>query len=215
MRPIVGVAALPSHLQPTSAIKAAMGSSHDRRKTRRALQEAGLGHLLQLPKHAPPQPTLPNRPLWKRLGTIVIGTVSLISAMVGLVVVLWPWISIQPEFFYNPKNPYSSSFYLQNDGFITLKDLNVTCIGNFEVGGMRFNNTSYESPDTAKTLSHGQRFSISCKQFLGGNFRQFSDGSEFTVRVIYEMLLFHRRQSFTFRLVSIANGEYRWTYVPR
>jgi hypothetical protein len=191
-----------------------MGSSHDRRRTRRALQAAGLGHLFQLPKQAPPKPTLRNRLPWKRLSTIVIGIISLMSAIVGLVA-LWPWLSIQDAFLYDQGNPYSASLYIENNGLLPVTDIGVVCSGNFKVGDLDFSNAAARFPTFAKRLSHGGRLSLPCNHMMRVPPHSIPKGSEYTVSITYRLLglELHQPQDFKFRLDTDAKGEYHWIYV--
>jgi hypothetical protein len=144
--------------------------------------------------------------------------VGAVSAALGLYVYLYPWIQIERDFFYNPKDPFSASFYVQNDGFIPLTKISALCNSSYQLRPSIniTDNITHTHEGVLNRLGHGERQSISCDSISRyvTTPSHLDKGTKLAVIVLYRFLGFPRNQTFHFTLGSDATGQYHWRYSP-
>jgi len=208
-----------------------MASSKGRRKLRRHLQEAGLGHLLE--PTAPPtkqaQPSPRERrslepKLWARS---LIGAVGFLAAVLAIVQG-YPRVDLQKDETLNPSNPYRSMFVAVNEGFAPMGKVGVDCLVNFTTstgGGMK---NTMVSQDVPGSFWHSDKFTAPCTDIVQLNsdlpYRSVAkmDGAvtsaDMTITINYDPLwMNHLRRAQTFRLVTEkgSDGLLRWAFAGR
>jgi hypothetical protein len=72
-----------------------------------------------------------RRPLWSRIPGWIWGSVVFLTLVITLLEGV-PWLSVEENELLDPRNPYSALFYVANDGYAPISDLDVDCIVNFE-----------------------------------------------------------------------------------
>lgn len=209
-----------------------MAKSRDRRKLRRELQEAGLGHLLTPPPppSRPPridadEPGSPKRRFWARIPVWVwllfVFLATAITLLEG-----YPWLSIERDDSLNALDPYETMFSVANEGYVTLTDLDALCFpdfGNKEYTlGVRDSEFTY--PHFAKSLFHSSRVTLPC--FKPIRMRRSPDELNasslinLTIVVNYAFMginlaFLRRSQTFEFSAERAADGSLHWKYIRR
>jgi hypothetical protein len=230
-----------------------MANSRDRRTLRRALQESGLGSLL---KPSPPsgeeETTAPNtsktprqtakpakeksrpqqskgeRSLSSRIPGWLWGTLVFLTLLITLLEGV-PWLSVEENALLDPNNPYSALFYVVNDGYAPIADLDVDCLPEFLTkDGGEMDASVLQFLHFADYLHHSGKASIPCFTALSTNpqipasFMTFNSTgfvkAELTVTISYSFYPLHsrhfrRHQSFRFHGVNDSSGHMQWTFI--
>ncbi len=205
-----------------------MTNSRDRRKLRRQLQEAGRGHLLRPQSDKPAPIAAPPSELllrfssffqfwrkvrwWAWLGVIVLATA--ITLLEG-----YPWLSVSEGAALSTQNPFSTLFYVTNDGYLPVDNLNANCSASFDDGhGNHFNSIGSGYPQFAHRLNHSGRATIPCFRMIElKNIGPLTHVS-LSVTITYSAWPFschacRRHQVFLFSGVTADNGQTMWTFV--
>ena len=187
-----------------------MANSRERRTLRRALQEAGLHKLLV----SPPPPRSPiSKSIWKRISKTLYGFVGLVAAYIGLVA-FWPWLGIEQSGSLDPHNPYQTLFFITNEGFLPITDVNVTCILTTTSIGQHVTVNGFPMTYTNQVpwLAYKHKFSLPCWAALSGIHTY--DTAFLTVSVDYKIvhLPVHRPQIFHVQGAKARDGTWQWLY---
>jgi hypothetical protein len=196
-----------------------MANSRDRRRLRRMLQEAGLS--MPPPSPAPPQKPI-STPFLKRIP----GWVYLVVVAFSVVITLlegYPWLSIQRDESFDSANPFATTFYVANEGYIPLTDLDADCNPEMPDTHLKFLSNSFIFPNFSHWLAHSDKATVPC--FAAFNtFRKPPDALKETrnpgleIRVVYAFLhinlkLLRRSQTFRFKGVVADDGLVHWIYI--
>lgn len=200
-----------------------MANSRGRRKLRRLLQEAGLGHLLK-----PLEPaaeggtdgTDQRKPgLFRRIrlgGWLLLGVLATaITLLEG-----YPWLSITQDYGLNENNPYQTMFYVTNEGYLPADDLRATCteaMGDSARNDWNFNTGDEEQ--FADRLYHSGRATLPCYRHIvmKGPWPRFVR-TQLSVKVIYYVWpltcpFCTRHQTFRMEGASDEHGKMHWAFV--
>jgi hypothetical protein len=195
-----------------------MANSRDRRKLRRQLQEAGLGHLLTPPPSpSPPTPLPTDGPFWRKIPGWVWWIVTFFATLITLLGG-YPWLSVEEGPLLDPNNAYTELFLLKNEGYIPITDLQVICTPTFLLGQARFGweGVSLGLPIKPNVvLAHDGTITLPCFQTVGLVGEHMSAGSTLDIRITYAFfhLNFHplrRIQSFHFKSVIGTDHAQHW-----
>ena len=207
-----------------------MANSKGRRKLRRQLQEAGLGHLLTPPLasqsgtlqvvHANAGDSrrrfsllsvLRKMPFWAWL--VVIALTTGITLLEG-----FPWLSVEEGARLDDRNPYSTLFSLTNEGYFPVTNLSVVCELTFVDN--RYSDFHERSirDGFAEKLNHSDKATIPCFDSVAidqnTSFRSVGDLTATVAFSVYPFYSnrFRRHRTFRFRAVPGPDGRMHWTY---
>ncbi len=201
-----------------------MANSRGRRKLRRQLTRGG-----QLPKRSSPQkshsrtqaPTI--QPIWKRIPKWIYAIFGVL-ALIGSLLALYPWLSIQKDDSFSATDPYGTAFSVANDGYIPIVDLEAVCYPDYgddaRTWGVFSNYMPY--PHFAKMLAHSDRATLPCfriaKIFSAPEMLNASSRVNLTIFVNYAFMGFNakalrRHQEFRFRAVRAEDNSLHWIFL--
>jgi hypothetical protein len=164
------------------------------------------------------KPQTATSSFFKKLFGIVLSVGTLLSFLF-----LIPHLVIQEDFKLDETNPYSSSFYVENEGLLPATSISAICtidtnISNGKGWDITINHGGgYDAViDPGLHLHYRQRTTLPCN-FSGISFRnpmQYKQGSKSKVEVSYHLfgLPISRHQTFDFTLAQGKNGQYHWLY---
>jgi hypothetical protein len=144
--------------------------------------------------------------LWAILGGL---------AILGTLVEIYPWLSVQDGPILDPSNPYSEMFQLTNSGYIPVTNLGCLCTPTAAFGSRLLLKNSSSGWRIPGTLAHNGFVSIPCFNLFDppGIFSP-SPGAVLDIDVGYTMLHFiHRRQSFHFKAVIGTGNQQHWQFL--
>lgn len=158
-------------------------------------------------------------PVWLR-GALVFATL-LITLQQG-----YPWLSVEKDELLDIRNPYSALFYVVNDGYWPVSDLDAECVPTFALSSNLLLNNSFNFIRFTDYLLHSGRASIPCfrvisndpsfKAFLHSSDQSINPGN-LTITISYSFYPFswrklRRHQSFYFHPIRDAKGGVQWLY---
>lgn len=190
-------------------------NSHERRQLRRMLREAGLG-----PPPPPPPPPPTPQPKKPHFALRVLGKIPkwLYAMAAGLAVFvglfsLFPWLSIQQDFSFDPTNPYQTSFSLENNGYAPITNIHVECWLNFDVSQNVYVHDGTAKFDLPGSLYYKHRISLPCNFIYG--LTNVKGGAQLRVSVWYRVFHVdaHSPQRFSFKASRSPDGTYHWEYI--
>jgi hypothetical protein len=91
----------------------AIANSKSRRRTRRELQEAGLGHLLAVSSHSPLFSKPARSRFWVKFPVSAWTCIGLLTAVITLLEG-YSWLELQKDESLSPKNPFKTMFVIAN-----------------------------------------------------------------------------------------------------
>jgi hypothetical protein len=212
-----------------------MANSKGRRKLRRQLQEAGLGHLLQ---SAPPSPQSSglssgkgNDPPRRRFS--VSGILGKIPAASWVILVFlatamtllegYPWLSVSRGATLDPANPLSLMFDVKNEGYSPAESLDADCTFWFEMIGTGMSGHASDVttpfPNFADTLYHSGTATLPCFRSIGLSRNALPLASaDVRVKVSYFVWPFFcsfckRHQTFRFKGAVSGDLPMQWSLV--
>ena len=188
-----------------------MASSSERRRKRRLLLRSDLWPLQ--PNTIKQQPATPKKIWWHRTWGWMVTGVGLVAAIVSLLV-LYPWLSIDDDFSYEKANPFATSFYVVNEGFLPAQDLSARCVATFNFGTNIVKDGGASFSHFASRLAYKRRQSLPCNSTMSIHGGSISEGSTFIVIIFYRIafLRIPRSQEFRFKLAKSEDGQYHWLY---
>lgn len=210
---------------PVFRFDSSNGSSMGSRKNRGRRQT----HPLEEPKlkNQPPSATTPKIPFWQRshalLWTILGGL-----AILGTLLEVYPWLSIQDTGMLNPSNPYSELFLVVNEGYVPVTNLNAECNISFQSStGAVFRNNTVIFRNFADYLAHEGRVTAPCF----GSVEEIHShilpsvrigdalpGSRLTIKITYAFSylnigVLRRSQRFRFQSIASKDNSQRWEFI--
>lgn len=212
-----------------------MANSRDRRKLRRQLQEAGLGHLLK-PPASPSSPTSEQAratrssvplPSNEKLGKIerhrrwIWGTIVFFATILGLVEA-YPWLSVSRGPLLDPANPFSTMYDISNGGFLPVVALDAECKYWFKLtgpgAGGDFNNVGSVYPNFADILYHSGVATLPCFRSIDLERVSLAPEAQMTAKISYFVWPFtcsscKRQRTFRFKGVAIKGFPMQWTEI--
>lgn len=195
-----------------------MANSRGRRRLRRQLQEAGLGHLLETPSQRSPtiNASQTSPPFWKRIPAWIYALLGGLAIVVTLLEG-YPWLSVEEGPILEPHNPLSEMFQVVNGGYVTVTDLDAHCIVTMEsTHHVSFNDSGFNFPGFANYLAHDGRTTIPCFRSIRG--LEFLDGSKLDIVITYAMFhanikFLRKSQTFHFKSVADRQGLLHWQFL--
>jgi hypothetical protein len=213
-----------------------MGNSKDRRKLRRQLQDAGLGHLLSqahaIEARRPPAGNgsaemrigLRLRNASRRALRWILGALGALATLASIAA-LPPWLSVSEGAALSRQNPYSTLFNLTNEGYLPTTDLDADCVISFEkdpnlpswVKNMEVSSDHFQFGQFARQLNHSGRATVPCFRALRMTGIPVTK-ADLKMTIGYYVWPFRwpfcrKRQSFRFSGARAEDGEIYWTYL--
>jgi hypothetical protein len=164
-------------------------------------------------------------PVWKRIPGLIWWVVGLVSVLAGLYP-LYPALSVNQDFVIeapNPfgvQNPYDASFSVGNDGYLTARDLSVSCEAHITLVSPDPQSSMLTLPlNTTKNYEHfsarlayKRRTSLPCIGNIIANGHWLTPDSTLTMVVSYRVwpLPGRRSQTFEFQTLVDAGGKPYW-----
>jgi hypothetical protein len=147
-----------------------MASSKQRRMLRRLLRQEGLMAKAVTRGRSRTEERSPE-PLWRGVRKRIWGAVSVIAVLLAYAFLL-PDISIEKDFDRDPTNPYSQSFYIQNNGWLNATNIKIRCKADTNFSNGPFNgsvfNVDLNSP-VIPLIGFRERHSLPCDQMFAGH----------------------------------------------
>jgi len=182
---------------------------------RRLLREEGIIPAQRNLSRDRVMPIVPEAKWWK--GPLVkVGAALGVGASLIAYLPVRPHMVIQKDFVEDQTNPYSESFYIENEGWLSASSVRTTCKADTGFSGGPLSgsvfNVDAAGPALA-TLAHGKRASLPCDQLFSGHNLGF-EGSKLSVQIAYDISItpFSRSQVFEFTSVRGYDGRYEWRY---
>jgi hypothetical protein len=138
--------------------------------------------------------------------------------------VLYPSLSINEDYSFDPVFPYNTSFSITNEGYWPIADLSVTCSADFTMrpwtnvpsdkSSATLHTKDDEYKDFAKMLVYKHRLTLPCNHNVVANGHRIDPDAKLHMTVAYRFAgtIFHRHQTFEFRTVMGWNGQSYWQY---
>jgi hypothetical protein len=154
--------------------------------------------------------------------------VATILGLIGGILTLYPYLSIDQDFLFDPKDPYTASFHVVNEGYPPLTHIQSSCRSSFETPDSRniifdHNETNGLQPtdkppgpdrNVTDTLAHLDRVSVTCASPVGflnlGAPVNVGSAGRLDVILFYRIFGYPRREVFKFKLAKDWGGIYHW-----
>lgn len=164
-----------------------------------------------------------SKPLWRRipssLWAVIVVATLVITLLEGV-----PWLSVEENELLDQNNPYSALFFVENDGYAPISDLDAICEANLTTEAPQFiTNNVFQFDHFADYIAHSGRATIPCfhaigrtgRVFIGTNSRVMRGDLKITISYSFYPVSWHRlrrHQSFRFKAVADKNGSLHWTF---
>jgi hypothetical protein len=190
-----------------------MGSRKNKRR-RQARPREGAKVKNQSQSAATPKP-----PFWQRSHKLL-WTILGALAILGTLIEIYPWLSIEEDALLDPHNPFSELFVVTNEGYIPVTDLDALCTGNGSVSarGNTFANIRREDRRFADYLGKGGRVTAPCFRLMHGI--SPDSGATLDIKITYafyhlNLSLLRRSQTFYFKSIIGDDGAQHWQFLGK
>lgn len=190
-----------------------------------ARNRKGKGRRRKRPTGRRHKSVIPRLPYLQRVPGHAWALVAGLAAMVSLLQ-FCPWLAVGQGAQVDERNPYSTLFFISNEGYLPVVDLTAVCTSSFATDtGTHFDNNQFHFGRFADYLAHSQKASLPCVHMLGlgpkvGTISPLTSIGTLTVTVTYSLYPFSSRwfkflrkhQAFRFKPIEGPNHTYYWTY---
>jgi hypothetical protein len=128
--------------------------------------------------------------------------------------VLYPWLSIEPGERLRPKDPFGIILNVSNEGYLPLRDISIAC--NFDLTDIRENtlkNVSVSFDHFQESLSYKRKLSLPC--FRAAKIEVPLKQVSLRVFVSYNIWKLPGRRTQQFSLIGEAGSEQNWHWLFR